>query len=175
MDEFYSISTNESLPIKENLIKDYVYYFLDTTGYKQPPNPFYSIDSFDFILDSHARKFYPSNGNSAIVFYGNYDKEKQKISFISRIIPKTEGFYILLVGWSRSSRNPNLTDLTDECGKEYYILESVINQGERGARNVHLVEKDTALLRKTMDGAASELSVDSVLNLPNYYYFYVEK
>jgi hypothetical protein len=175
MDEFYSISTNESLPIEENLIKDYLFQFHDSTIKPQDVTP--TIDGFEYVLDSNSRKIYynSSPGRSDVLFYGNYDSNEKTISYTAKFIPEVMGFYILGVGWARSSRNQNLTDLTDDCGKEYYTLESILNQGKKSTRNVQLVENDTTLLRKTLAGTASELTIDSILNLPYFYYFYVEE
>ena len=175
MDEYYSISTNESIPIKENLIKNYKFSFLDTVGYRQASHPLFSIDSFNFIIDTNARKFYSSTGESNILFKGIFDKNSETIQFTAKFIPRSTGFYVLQIAWGPSITSTTLIDLTDDCGKEYYTLESIINQGDRSTRNVHLVENDSTLLRQSLDGFLSDLTIDSILNIPYNYYFYVEE
>lgn len=175
MEEYYSLSTKESIHIKENLIKNYIFSFYDSAGYKHPPDLYSGIDSFNYLLDSNSIKFYSSTGKSGILFIGNLDSKVATISYTAKIIPIFTGFYILNVAWAPSSRSTNLIDLTDDCGKEYYTLESMINDGKKDLRNTHLVENDTMLLRQTLDGFLSDLSIDSILNIPHFYYFYVEE
>ena len=173
LNEYYSNTTEEYLPINENLLLDLNFTFYDTMGYMRDYQKIGTVDSFELILDTNAIIHHSSQGSSAVILMANAQREVNKISSKVSIIPKSKGLYALHIYRIVISEDQFYAEVKKDCGNEKYDLDISINKNEDNGQNTHLIQNDTSLYHK-FGHLHQNTPMEEMLERENIFYFSVE-